>query len=218
MKRDAVNGVLLVATAVVSVLALMWHPTRLTGAGTDFEKQARLAIWVHAILIALSIAGFYALLGFARRLSAAPDLATAGVVAYGVGVIGVMIAAALSGFVSTSLARSYVAADGTMQPMLHELLHYNGMVNQAFAKMHYVAASAALILWSVAILKSRSFSPALGAVGLLAGLANLVILAAGPVVLGVHAVLLLSGVQMGWMVWVGIELIRNAESVAPAAA
>jgi hypothetical protein len=215
MKRDAISGLLLIGASLLSVVALMFHPTRLSGPGDAFESQARLAVWVHAVVIALSVLTFYALLTVARRLSTTPDLAVAGLVAYGCGVIGVMIAAAMSGFVATGLARNYVTAEAAMRPMIHEFLHYNGMINQAFAKMHYVAAAAALILWSIAILNGGAFSRTLGVVGLLAGLANLAILAMGPVVLGVHAVLLLTGVQMLWTIWVGIELVRSPAPGTP---
>ena len=209
MRRDANSGILLIGASIVSLLALLWHPTNLLSAGDNFSRQAAFAIGVHAIEIG-AVVLIFNLLALHRRLGSTPDVSAAGLVAYGVSTIAMMFAAAVSGFVGTSLAGRYRGADEATQHLIHEIFHYNAMLNQTFAKVGFFAAAVALVLWSVAMLKGKSFSRGLGITGLVVGLGILIGLLTGPVVLGVHAVLLLVFGQVVWTVWVGVELMRQS--------
>ena len=209
MKRDSVSGALLIGSTLVAVLALLRHPSGLLGAGDHFAREAQMAIWVHAMVIAMALVSFLGFFGLQRRLAATPDLATAGLVAYGFAVIGVTIAAGISGFAGTALAARYIGADEGTKHVLHEIFHYNSMVNQAYAKVHLVASAAAILLWSLGILKSHALGRALGLVGVVVGAGTLVGLLFGPIVLGVHAIFLYAFGQGAWTVWVGIELVRG---------
>lgn len=209
MKRDTLSGVLLIGGTLAIVLALVRHPTNLTNAGDAFARQAQLAVWVHAIVIIATGLQFLGLAGLNRRLGATPDLRTAALVAFGFSWLSVTVAAAVSGFAGTSLAERYLGADETMRHTVHELFHYNSMVNQAFAKMAFVATAAAILLWSVALIRTRTLGRLVGWFGVVVGLGTLVGLMIGPVVLGVHAVLLYAVGQGAWTVWAGLKLIRE---------
>lgn len=209
MKRDTASGFLVIGGTLFTLLALMRHPTGLLSAGDDFASVARLAVWVHAIAIAMSVVVFLGLFGLNRRLAATPDLATAALVSYGFAVVTVTVAAAVSGFVGTAVAERYLAADEATRQLLHQVFHYNGMINQAFAKMSFVGSAVAIVLWSVAILRSGALGRAVGFVGLVVGGATLVGVLIGPVHLGLHTVLLYYLGQGAWLVWIGVELIRT---------
>ncbi len=216
MKRDTVSGALLIGSTLVALLALLRHPTGLLGAGDDFARQAQLAIAVHAIVITTTLVAFLGFFGLRRRLAATPDLATAGLVVYGFAVLCVAIAAGVSGFVGTALAEHYLGADEGTRHVVHEIFHYNSMLNQAYAKMNLAASAAASLLWSIAMLKSRALGLGLGLLGLAAGAGTIAGVVFGPDHIGVHAVMLYAGAQGAWTVWTGLELIRGQESKADA--
>src|SRR5262245_1033754 len=129
MKRDSVAALLLIVASVVSLLTLLRHPTNLLSAGDQFESQARLAVWVHAIVIAMGLATFVGLLGLTKRIGPVRGhgLAIAAQVVYGFAIVCLTIAAAVSGFAGTMLARRYVGAAEADRHFLHEMFHYNGM-------------------------------------------------------------------------------------------
>lgn len=209
MKRDTVSGILLIGGTLVTLLALMRHPTGLLAAGDDFAAVARLAVWVHATVIATSVVVFLGFFGLNRRLAATPDLATAALASYGFAVVTVIVAAAISGFVGTSLAGRYLAADEATRPLLHHVFHYNGMINQAFAKMSFVGTAVAIVLWSTAILRSGALGRAVGVLGLAIGAVTLGSMLLGPTHMGLHTVLFLYLGQGAWMVWIGVGLVRT---------
>jgi hypothetical protein len=155
------------------------------------------------------------LLGLTRRLIAAPDLAVAAQIAFGCAVVGVTIAAAVSGLVGPHLAQRYLAADQATRPIVHELFHYNHLINQVFARIHVFASSVAVILWSVAIIRTGALSKAAGVVGVALGLGTLAGFFLGPLHLDAHGVLLLALGQAVWMIWVGVELLRERRAVKP---
>ena len=212
MKRDTPSGLLLIGGTLVTFVALLRHPTGLLSAGDNFAREAQYAVWVHGIVIATTVLLFLGLLGLRRRLSGGPDLATAGLTTYGFAVICVTIAAAVSGFAGTALAARYLAAEPDTRHVVHEMFHYNSMLNQAFAKMHLVASAAAVLLWSLAMLKTQGFPRGLGVFGIIVGLGTLGGLALGSGHIGLHALLLYFGGQGSWMIWAGILLLRADEA------
>lgn len=211
MKRDTVSGLLLIGGTLVSLLILTRHPTGLPSAGDQFASVARLAVWVHAIVIAMTVMVFLGLFGLNRRLAATPDLATAALVTYGFAAVAVTIAAAISGLVGTELAARYLAADEPMRQVAHEMYHYNSIINQVFAKISFVASAVAILLWSVAMLRSGAFGRAVGFVGLAVAIGTLGMVLFGPAHMGLHTVLLLYMGQATWMVWIGIGMVRGEE-------
>lgn len=214
MKRDTVSGLLLIGGTLVSLLVLMRHPTGLPSAGDQFASVARLAVWVHAIVIAMSVLVFLGFFGLNRRLAATPDLATAALVSYGFATVTVTIAAAISGLVGTELAARYLSAEEPMRQMAHEIYHYNATINQVFAKISFVATAAAILLWSVAMLRSGALGRALGFAGVALGVGTLGVVLFGPGHVGLHTVLLTYLAQGAWTVWIGIALMRGDGSQA----
>ena len=135
------------------------------------------------------------------------------------GLNGFPIAAtkATSGFVGTALAGRYQRAenDATRQ-LLHEIFHYNGMLNQAFARMSLAASAAAILVWSLALWKTRALGRGVALLGVTVAAATLAGLALGSGHVGVHGILLYAGGQGAWTVWVGVALLRSGSGAAAA--
>lgn len=204
MKRDVPSGILLIAGALTGMLVMSLHPT-----AHDYfepgasEHVALLNMIVHGLALAALPAVFLGLLGLTRRL-ASSDLAVAALVVYGFACVAITTAAIASGFVFTDVAERMTDAAGASRDIFHELLTYTGILNQAFAKVNVVASSVAILLWSMAILKSRLMSRVIGNAGLIVGGALLVAFFAGHLRLNVHGFGIVVFLQGVWLIWIGV--------------
>lgn len=214
MRRDVVSGMLLIVGSVAWVFALAHHPTGHDMlAGADPEGQARLGVLIHAIAIGSAPIVFMGLLGLARRLGRS-DLVTAALVSFGFAAVGIMVAAVMSGFVATPLTQRIREADAPARDVYHMLLSYTGLINQGFAKVHVVASSVGMLLWSAAIWRSQRMSRAAGVAGAVIGAGVLFALFSGHLRLGVHGAQLVTFATSGWLIWVGVLLCRRAQPVS----
>jgi hypothetical protein len=175
---------------VAPLLIMGMHPT-----GGDITRGgARLVLinhLVHGVALAAQPVVFLGLLGLWRSLRS--DVATAALVFYAFGIVAILSAATLSGFVAPDLVSDRV------------LLGYTYELNQGFAKVSVAAIGASLILWGVA-LKSAWLPAAagliIGAVLALGVLTGWLHLSAG----GIVIVTLLQGI---WIVLVAAHLLRE---------
>ena len=187
------------------------HPTghQLLSAGEGFNFVALLVLIVHS-LAELSLPIFFlGALALTRRVSAPDRLAVAALVTYAFSLIAGMVAAAASGFVAPALATHIVEATGPAKELWEAIFAYNGAVNQAFARIMAIGSSVAIILWSIAILRTRTLPRAAAIYGLIAASTLLVAVAPGFLRLNTHgfgAVVLLQGV---WFVMVATAMMRE---------
>ena len=99
MKDNRLGGIALILGAVSGMITMSLHPV--AGAHpitpAQFEKLTALMIGVHALAIAGIPFSFLGAFALTRRLDSPTRLAIAGLVIYGLGLIAVMIAPAISG-------------------------------------------------------------------------------------------------------------------------
>lgn len=205
------GGGALIAGALFLIVTMSLHPTghELFEPG-QFEPVARLSVAVHALAIASLPFSYFGLLVLSRRLGGAAALGA--LVSHGVGALAGTVAAAVGGFVAPELAGEALAAEPAARDGWHRLLEYNHMLNQTFASILVVGSSAAIALWSAAILRSLAIARWIGVYGLAAGPLAILALASGHLRLDVHGFGLVVLVQSVWLVAVGVCLWR-----APAA-
>ena len=129
-------AIALLVGVVAPLLIMGMHPT-----GADITTGgARLVMinhWVHGVALAAQPVVFLGLLGLWRSLRS--DVATAALVFYGFGIVAILSAATLSGFVAPEVVTDRV------------LLGYTGQLNQGFARVSVAAIGASLILWGAAL-------------------------------------------------------------------
>lgn len=176
----------------------------------QFEKLATLMIGVHVLAIAGVPFSFLGALALARRLDSPGRLAIAGLVIYGLALVAVMIAPAMSGLVGTEIIR-HIIARGAGIEQWQTLMEYNFLINQAFAKIFVAASCAAIVLWSLAIVQRRMFPVAIGIYGLLLGPALVIAMTTGGLSLDAHGFGLIIFSQAVWFIVVGILLLRSTE-------
>lgn len=121
-------------------------------------------------------------LGLTVRLAATRDLAVAAFVTYAAATMSLVIAATAAGWIDASVAAT---------------------INRSFATVGFGLAAIAILLWSVAMWRTR-FSRTVGVLGFVVGTFTLVGLAHAPG-LALHgfggAVMLAYAIWMGWTGW-----------------
>src|SRR5206468_1310519 len=121
-------------------------------------------------------------------------------------------AATLSGLIAPDAARQIARTD---HPELHDAwrvaFHYTGDQNQAYARIFVVAASLALLLWSIAMMKhdDRQAWRRIGIYGCVIAPITIAITAAGYLHLDVHGFGLVMLTQTLWFIFCGLELRRK---------
>jgi hypothetical protein len=211
MTDNRMSGLALILGSAGSIITMALHPT-----GHDLVTPGQLGavshmvVAVHALaLICLPIM-FLGAWGLSRQLASPNRLSMMALVFYGFATVAVMNAAAVSGFMSPYIAKQMAEADPATHDMWHAMFHYNGQLNQAFAMLFVVAASLAILLWSVAMVKQKDFSTSAGIYGCILGPVTIVAVVSGHVTLGVHGFGMIVLCQAVWYIAIGVQLWRNA--------
>jgi hypothetical protein len=194
-----VAGWALVGSAAAALLAMSHHPTHL--------GQGALSGWVHGVLIALSAVIAYGFLHWSRLRGLDRPAVAAALVAYGVALFGGIGAATINGFVLPAFPHGHGGGEA------HQLA---GAANQALAYLGVVATGAAYALWSLDLLRPRGTraEKLVGAVGLVAALVPLALLAAGVLRMNMAGALIVYGSQWAWMALVGLLMIAAGRRAA----
>ncbi len=214
MRREVSSGILLFASCLAVVLVMGLHPTGHELMDTEaFERLARLNKGIHGVAIAALPTLFVGLLGLWRRLSPS-ELSTAALVAFGLGVVAGVSAAVASGFVApVFIERALEAGEGRDGPN-HALLTFAGALNQGFAAVYVVATSAAILLWSLSMLRTGRMGRSVASAGIAVGAVFLLLLLAGHLHLGVHGFGMVVFAQSAWLIWIGVLLCRGSSAGA----
>ena len=208
MKADAIYGSALIAGALAGMVTMLLHPTG-NQLLSDVQHMAPLGVAVHALALVGLPVSFFGAIGLSRLLGTSGNAALAGLVAYGMAQLAVMIAAVASGLLAPALAGQMVSTTGAEHDIAAALFHYTGAINQAFAKVFVVASSAAILLWSATILAHGRLARGAGVLGAIVGALALFAVVVGHLRLDVHgfgAVVLCQGI---WMITVGVLLARS---------
>lgn len=209
MTDDRMSGVALIAGSVAGIITMSLHPS-----GRDFvepgqlERMAFMTTAVHSLALASLPVLFLGAMGLSRRLASANRLVIAALVAYGFAIVAVMNAAAVSGLVAPTLIRRMLAPAAAPSDGWQMLMHYNFFLNQAFARVFVAASSAAIMLWSAAILRSGALARGIGIYGCVLGPIALIALLSGHLDLDIHGMGLVVLGQAMWFIGVGTVLCR----------
>ena len=179
---------------VAPLLIMGMHPT-----GGDITRGgARLVLInhvVHGVALAAQPVVFLGLLGLWRSLRS--DIATAALVFYAFGIVAILSAATLSGFVAPGVAND------------PPLLFYTGQLNQGFAKVSVAAIGASLILWGVALWAPRGFVRLPAAAGVIIGAVLALGVLTGWLHLSAGGIVIVTLLQGIWIILVAAHLLRE---------
>ena len=199
MTDDRKAGIALIAGSLGGILTVAIHPTGTASLSAD--QVAHLAIVsgaAHSLAMVSVLLLFLGTCGLARRLASADRISFAAMVIYGFACVAIMIAAAVSGFIVPDIMKRMVrdvpAAAHEWQIVMTGIFQ----INQAFGRIYSVAASMAVILWSISVLCNGGLGRGVAIYGCV--IAPLIILgiAAGHLRLDVHG---MAAVMLGQAIW-----------------
>lgn len=163
---------------------------------------------IHGVLIGLIVLVLIGTCGLAAKLGLGALEVRGGLVAQALATVILIGAATVNGVILPRLCEKYSAASGDRLEPARALLILCAEANHACDHIGIWLQSAAIVLWSLALVR-RKGSGALGAFGFLLGLAAPTALVAGKLPMTVHgfgAFVLATAV---WYVWSGSWLIRE---------
>jgi hypothetical protein len=206
-------GALLIGGSILEIAAMAHHPSvhahDMAAVLAQLQALSAASAWVHGVLIALMLTVFFALTEFAWQRDIARPAIRAGLIAYAAGVVAMMGAALVDGFVTPRVA---ILAEGLRAADLSitaQLLNLCVLFNQALAHLGAIAMSVAIIAWSLDLLRRAGFERALGAAGIAIGLGCVAALIAGVLQLDVHGMMLVLVLQAAWTIGLGVLLIHH---------
>jgi hypothetical protein len=216
MPSERAAALALLIGTLLPVLVIGLHPTAhdLTSDGGG-SRQIAVNYLVHGVALAAQPVLLFGLLGLTRFLDRA-DLATLALVVYGFGIVAVMNAAVLSGFVAPAVIERMADASGGPTDASQALLSYTGFLNRAFADLSVIASGVAILLWSAAIWRTGRLARAVAVLGFVAGMVLTLGVLSGHLRLNVHGIIVTTLLQGCWLVTVAVQLLTR-RPVMPAA-
>ncbi|MFT4605035.1 MAG: hypothetical protein ACI9W4_001774 [Rhodothermales bacterium] len=195
-------GAALLTAAILTVVAMGHHPS---GPESPAEGLGMtLGAFIHGTMIVILCANLWGLTVFSLRQGRDPWI-LAGLLTYGIGFLGHLVAAMINGFVVPAVAAQ---VDPTLSRDVFQMLW---QANQASAALGIYAASAAFLFWSVFLLRSKTSSRRLlGGLGLLVALGPATALYAGAIALDVDGAFIAYGAHAVWTGLLGILLLRRS--------
>jgi hypothetical protein len=212
-------GALLIAASIFELIAMAHHPSvraaDVAQAIVQLREMSAAAAWVHGVLIALMLAGFFALTEFAWQRGITRPAIRAGLIAYAVGVVAMTGAALVDGFVTPRVAMLSPGVSATDLQVTAQLLKLCMLFNQALASLGAIAMSVGITAWSVDLVRGAGAERALGVFGVAIGLGSAGALIAGVLRLDVHGMMLVLVLQVIWTCGVGVLLLRTRNVPQP---
>jgi hypothetical protein len=222
LQTSAIRGAriaaaLLIFATLIEVLAMAHHPSfptaDIAAATRGILAASGIIGWVHGVLIALMLVAAFGLSEFILREGASRPLIRAGTIAYGTGVILMIGAALVSGFVVPELIRSLASLPTLDAQVVRALVTLCHVLNRTCANTSVLTTSAGIACWSVVLLQKSDSRPArlrraVGAVGCLVALVPAAALLSGAMSLNVLGMSTVVAIQGVWNVAIAVLLLR----------
>lgn len=209
VKQNLAAGLSLLASVLGMVVTMILHPT-----GHEVIRSAaatQRGVAVHSLALATIPLALFGFLILTQRLRGDPNVPIFAYIVYVFGSAAVMGAVIASGFLASAVATSLRGAVGTQREVYRALFFYSGSMNHAFAIIHVLAHSLAIVLWSVSIWRLGGHRWVAG-LGLIVGAAVLAVAGMGHLTLNVHGAGLVVLAHGIWIVSVAAMLIRETQA------
>ena len=188
MTDDRKSGIALIAGSLGGILTMAIHPTG--AASLTADQVAHLAVAsaaAHSLAMVSFVVLFLGGCGLARSIGAPDRIAFSAIVTYGFACVAVFIATAVSGFIVPSIMRHMILDVPATAQQWRIVIDGIFQINQAFARIYSVAASLAIILWSVSALRNGGLGRGVATYGCVIAPLIIVGIVIGHLRLNVHA-------------------------------
>jgi hypothetical protein len=204
-------GIVLASCAALAVVAIAFHPF-VTVRGTapalaQIREFALVDRLVHGSLIVVSVGLFFGLVVFAVQRGLQRELVLTGLIAYVIGLIAVIGAALIDGFIVPAVASRFGTASKELASAA-ALLAFSASAIQVLTKFGLAAISAAILFWSLDLARDRGMPRISGIIGIVAALIVPAIITTGGA-LSAHAVGAILLVQAAWYIAIAVLLITR---------
>jgi|ERR1700688_1310650 hypothetical protein len=213
MTDDRKSGIALIAGSLGGILTMAIHPTG--AASLTADQVAHLAVAsaaAHSLAMVSFVVLFLGGCGLARSIGAPDRIAFSAIVTYGFACVAVFIATAVSGFIVPSIMRHMILDVPATAQQWRIVIDGIFQINQAFARIYSVAASLAIILWSVSALRNGGLGRGVATYGCVIAPLIIVGIVIGHLRLNVHAMAMVVSGQAIWSVMVGAQLYSRRPS------
>jgi hypothetical protein len=217
MQTDPPNGRLfgafLLATAVLTTVALTHHPSFGSHQPADVPKALAAGSAMnqafHGFMIVMLGVLYVGLVGYSRRRGLDSPLVLGALVAATAGLAAEAGAALIDGFF-VSVFGTYIArGNPALVSQGMQVIAAAAVVLQILAKSGLVAISAAIVFWSIQLFDGDRAHVALGIVGCIAGSITIVLTSTVATTLDPHNVALVYGTQAFWYGFAGVLMIQR---------
>ena len=217
MTDNKKSGIALIAGALSGILVMATHPTAAHASLTPqlVEQLALGSAVVHSLAMAATLALLLGAIGLTRQLASSetsinPDrLAFTGLIVFAFSVVAILLATSVSGFIIPSLWKRMFQDTAANAAQWQIAVTTVFQFNQTFAAIYSVAASVAIVLWSVSGLRHGSLSRSISIYGCILPPIVIVLIAVGHLRLDVHGMGAVVLVHAVWFVTVGARLCRR---------
>jgi len=216
MTDDRKSGIALIAGALGLIVTMALHPLPLASLTPEqVVRLMRMSGIAHSIAMVSALLLFLGACGLTRSIQAADRIAFAALVTFGFACIAVLIATAVSGFIMPGIME-LMLRDSPANARQWQIVSAGiFQINQAFSRIYSVAASLAMILWSVSALRNGGFGRGVAIYGCIGAPIVVVAVAIFHLRMDVHVMAAVVVVQAVWFILVGSQLQARSASALP---
>lgn len=201
------SGISLIIGSLLATITMVLHPV-----GGDIQHLISISpIIMTSHIIALFSLPFilFGFWGLSKKIGFDNSFSVLAFATAAIGLFAVMIAGAVNGLAIPFFVENLANASSEKQESARLILSYGFSLNQAFDYIFIGALCEAMLLWSVAILKTRLFHKWVSILGIVLGIGFLVALISGFVLVDLHGFqIFIFGIVL-WMAAVGILVYKT---------
>jgi hypothetical protein len=198
MTNDRKGGIAFITGSIGFIITMAIHPLPVASATIEKVHQMALISGIaHAFGIASTVLLFLGACALAQRLRS-ETCSFAALVTFGFSCVAIFIAAAVSGFVIPPILKHMARDEAANAHQWQIVMSGIFQINQAFARIYAIGASAAIILWSTAARRNSGLSRGIVIYGYIIAVLVIVAVGSGHVQLDVHG---MAAVGLGQIIW-----------------
>lgn len=195
-------GIALSYGSLLLVFTMVLHPAQVGG------QFNRINIISHALGIAAIPFCLFGFRGLSARFHPNSFLSNSAFATMAVGLLAGMFAAAINGLALTFFTTQHQEVSEATNPAVETVLDYSMALNHAMDYIFIGAAMAAILLWSVAMVRTAKFSKWLGYYGILLVTAGMVLFPSGFKMLTVAGFRIVIFGMLSWILTAAYLLIK----------
>jgi hypothetical protein len=203
------SGTALMVSIIMTIVTMVLHPS---GGSIEYiQKIATVIIISHCIAIAatpLSILGFW---GLTKKLQDESMISLTAFIASCIAMFAGVCAAAINGLALPLFSNRYIGATPETIAAIKPIFGYGSSLNHAFDFLFIGFCCLAILLWSLAILKTRALPSWLGWTGVLIVTAVIIIAATGFVLVDLRGFRLFIACLVIWLFLAAFSLRRATD-------